>query len=180
MNKKIDEQKKEDLEQKLAALEKKAEEYLNGWKRAKADYINFKKETEKKQREIIEYANANLLLDILPLVDQFKIAFVHLPQEQKDSEWVKGIRHLESKLKKILEDYGIKEIPSVGKFNPELHEAIEHVESDQEEGTILETTLTGFKLGEMVIQPARVKVAKKIIKSSLGSQNESKEERGEK
>ena len=168
MNQKIDEQKKDDLAQKLAALEKEAEEYLNGWKRAKADYINFKKETEKRRQEIIEYANANLLLDILPLVDQFKIAFAHLPGEQKDSEWVKGIRHLESKLKKILEDYGISEIPTGGKFNPELHEAVEHVESDQEEGTILETVSTGFKLAEKVIEPAKVKVAKKIINSPQG------------
>lgn len=180
MNQKKDEPKKEDLAQKLAQVEKKAEEYLNGWKRAKADYINFKKETEKNRQEIIEYANANLLLDILPLVDQFKIAFAHLPGEQKDSDWIKGIRHLESKLKKILEDYGIIEISTSGKFNPELHEAIEHVESDQEEGTILETLSTGFKLGEKVIQPAKVKVAKKIIKSSQDSPNESCEEKGEK
>lgn len=168
MNQKIDDQKKDDFEQQLVVLEKKAEEYLNGWKRAKADYINFKKETEKRQQEMIEYANANLLLDILPLVDQFKIAFAHLPPEQKDSEWVRGIRHLESKLKKILEDYGILEIPTGGKFNPELHEAIEHVESDQEEGTILETLSTGFRLAEKVIQPAKVKVAKKIINSPAG------------
>lgn len=167
----------DNVHEKLAELEKKAEEYLNGWKRAKADYINFKKETEQKQKEIIEYANANLLLDLLPLVDQFRSAFTHLSADQKDTEWIKGIRHIASNLKKLLADYGIEEIPTQGaKFNPELHEAVEHVESDQEEGIILEQVSAGFRLANKVIEPAKVKVAKKIIKSSNDSQNGSAEE----
>lgn len=173
----IKKKEEKDVHKKIKELEKKAEEYLHGWKRAKADYINFKKEAEEKQKEIIEYANANLLLDILPLVDQFKSAFAHLPADQKDSDWIRGIKHIESNLNKLLADYDIKEIPTRGaKFDPELHEAVEHVESDQEEGTMLEQVSTGFQLAGKVIEPAKVKVAKKIIKSSKDSDAGSVEE----
>ena len=75
----MDEPKKnEDPKNELEIVQKQAEEYLNGWKRAKADYINFKKETEKKQKELIEFATAGLLLELFTLVDQFKQNFKEL------------------------------------------------------------------------------------------------------
>jgi len=159
----MDEPKKnEDPKNELKIVQKQAEEYLNGWKRAKADYINFKKETEKKQKELIEFATAGLLLELFTLVDQFKQAFRHLPVEQKDGEWIKGIKHIQSNLNKILKNYGIEEIKAVGeKFNPQWHDAVEEVESDQAEGTVVEEVKTGFKMHDKVIVPAKVKVSKK-------------------
>ncbi|PIY95581.1 MAG: nucleotide exchange factor GrpE [Candidatus Kerfeldbacteria bacterium CG_4_10_14_0_8_um_filter_42_10] len=159
----MDEPKKnEDSPKELEIVQKQAEEYLNGWKRAKADYINFKREAEKKQKELIEFATAGLLLELLPLVDQFKQAFRHLPAEQKDDEWIKGIRHIQSNLNKLIENFGIKEIKTVGeKFNPEQHEAVGEVESDQDEGTVVEEVKTGFRMHDKVLIPAEVKVSKK-------------------
>lgn len=151
----------ENLKKDLERINKKAEEYLNGWKRAKADYINFKRESEKKQKEIIQFAQAGLLLELFPLMDQFKRAFNHLPDDLKKSDWLEGIRHIQNNLKKILAEAGIKEIKTVGeKFNPEFHEAVERVESDKPSGTIVMETQTGFTLHDKVIIPARVKVAK--------------------
>ncbi|MFA5106852.1 MAG: nucleotide exchange factor GrpE [Patescibacteria group bacterium] len=142
-------------------LRQQAEEYLNGWKRAKADYANLQKETERRQSEFIQFANAALIHELLPLIDHFKQAFMHLPAELNDSEWVKGIRHIQTHLNKILAEHGIQEIRTVGeKFDPTRHEAIEEVDSDQPAGTIIEELKTGFLLHERVLQAARVKIAK--------------------
>lgn len=162
-----------ELKKELEKAKKQAEEYLNGWKRAKADYINFKRETEKKQKELIEFATAGMLLELFPLVDQFKQAFKHLPKDQQKSDWVKGIKHIQDNLNKILNNLGIEEIAAKGeKFNPELHDAIEEIASDLEEGTILEEIKTGFKMNDKVIQPAKVKVSKLIKKGGEKRKNE--------
>lgn len=167
--KKIEELKKEieSLKEELVKAKAQAEDHLNGWKRAKADYINFKRETERRQKEIIEFANAALLLEIFPLVDQFKQAFKHLSKDLEKSDWVVGIRHIQANLKKLLSDLGITEVPTIGeKFNPELYEAIGEVESDLEKGTVVEEIKTGFKINNKVIQPAKVKIAKEITKKN--------------
>ncbi|MBU0612672.1 nucleotide exchange factor GrpE [Patescibacteria group bacterium] len=146
---------------KLEIAQNQAEEYLNGWKRAKADYINFKKEQEQKQKELIEFANAGMLLDIFPLVDQFKQAMKHVPGEIKKSDWLIGVGHIQSNLSNILKSLGIEEVETVGaQFDPEIHDAVEEVESDQEKGIIVEELTTGFRLNGRVIQPAKVKVSK--------------------
>lgn len=144
----------------LEQLRTQAEEYLNGWKRAKADYANLQKETERRQGEFIQYANAALLHELLPLVDHFKQAFKHLPKELKNSEWVKGIGHIQTHLGKILTDYGVQEITTVGEpFDPTRHEAVEEVASDRPAGTIVEEVKTGFLMQGKVLQAARVKIS---------------------
>jgi len=139
-----------------------AEEYLAGWQRARADYQNLKKETERKIAEYLSAANKDLLHELLPLVDYFKHAFKHLPADLKTSEWVDGVRHIQSKLEQVLAYHGVKEMEVVGeKFDPKLHEAAGEVEgSGQEHGIILEELRTGFMLHDQVLQPARVKIAR--------------------
>lgn len=161
----------EAVQTEFERLQKQAEEYLNGWKRAKADYANLQKETEKRQIEFIQYANAALLHELLPLVDHFKQAFKHLPGELQNTEWVKGIRHIQTHLCKILTEHGLQEIKTVGdEFDPNKHEVVEEIASDQPAGTIIEELKTGWLMGDRVIQPARVKVAKeKIIDKKKGA-----------
>ncbi|MDD5342204.1 MAG: nucleotide exchange factor GrpE [Patescibacteria group bacterium] len=145
----------------LEKLKKQAEEYLNGWKRAKADYANLQKETDKRQLEFVQYANEGLLRELLPLVDHFKQAFKHLPEDLKASDWVEGIRHIQTNLEKTLAYFGVKEIPTVGeKFDPAVHEAVEQIQSEEASGTIVEEVKTGFSLHDKLLMPARVKVAK--------------------
>lgn len=143
-------------------LQKQAAEYLAGWQRARADYQNLKRETEQKLAAYASSANRELLVELLPLVDYFKHAFRHLPTELKGSEWVDGIRHIQSKLEQTLAYFGVKEMEVVGeKFDPQLHESVGEVEAtNQEHGTIMEEVRTGFFLHDQVLQPARVKIAK--------------------
>jgi len=154
--------KEKDIEKELEIVSKKAEEYLNGWKRAKADYLNLKKENEKRQAEIIQFANAALIAEIIPTYDNLKLACQHVPEEQKEADWAKGFGHIKNQFMEFFRQMGIEEIKTVGeKFNPDFHEAIEHEEKEGfESDTVFEEVKPGYTLHGKVVSPARVKVAK--------------------
>ena len=83
-----------DAEKVLTDLEKLQQlnqEYLDGWKRAKADYINFKRDAEKEKMEIVQFANAGLLLELLPILDNLKTAMKHVPENMTKESWVKAL-----------------------------------------------------------------------------------------
>jgi len=151
-----------ELKSELELARKKAEEYLDGWKRAKADYLNFKKDTEKRQIEIIQFANAALVAELLPVFDHFKLALKHAPKDQEKLDWVKGFFHIKKQFDDFLNSLGIEEIKTIGeKFNPEIHEAVSHEEKEGfRSDVIFEEVKSGYTLHGKVIYPAKVKVAK--------------------
>lgn len=161
-HKKQDKKPEEKQETKLQELQKQCEEYLNGWKRAQADYQNLMKETEIKQKEMFQYVTNETVRQFLPLVDYFKYAFNHnVPGELRKTEWFKGIEHIQTYLNKILTDNGIKTIKTVGeKFDPHLHEAVGEVESKGKSGEVVEEISSGFIQNGKVIRHAKVKVGK--------------------
>jgi len=146
----------------LDELKKKAGEYLDGWKRAKADYLNYKRDIEKRQEEMAQYANAALVVQLLPAVDHLRIALSHVPKEQEDTDWVKGLFHVKRQFDEFLKQLGIEQIKTVGeKFNPEIHEAIESVvQEGTAPDTIIEELTAGYTLNGKVVNPAKVKVSK--------------------
>ncbi len=150
----------EEMREKIKALEEKNEEYLNGWKRAKADYLNFKKDSEKEKKNIIQFANAGLILELLPILNNFKTAFAHLPEDRKEDEWAAGIGHIKKQMVDFLGGMGVEEIKTVGeKFDPEFHEAVEkRKEEGKEEDIILEEKMPGYTLYGKTIMPAKVVV----------------------
>lgn len=146
----------------LVELKKKADEYLDGWKRAKADYLNYKRDMEKRQEEMAQYANAALIFQLLPAVDHLRIALSHVPKDQESAEWVKGLFHVKRQFDEFLKRLGIEQIKTVGeKFNPELHEAIESVAQEGvESDMVIEELTAGYTLNGKVVNPAKVKVTK--------------------
>jgi len=144
--------KQKDKELSYEELLKKSDEYLNGWKRALADYHNLERETEKKRSEWLKMANEDLLFVFLPLYDHLKLALKHSQAEKED--WLTGIEHVTAQFKKVLEENGVTEIKTVGEeFNPEIHEAIKK-ESDK--NIITREIKAGYKLNGKVIYPAKV------------------------
>lgn len=138
-----------------------ADEYLNGWKRAKADFINYKKRQEEAIVMFRKYAREDFIIELLPVLDYFNEAIKHMPENGNQLEWINGILAIKTRLEDFLKKYGIREISAVGeKFNPEFHEAVEVVESEKEQGTILEESRKGYILNEKIIRVAKVKVAK--------------------
>jgi len=140
------------VKHQLKHCEQERAEYLAGWQRAKADYINLEKRIEQEKAEWIKFANSGLICELLPILDCFESALKHKEDE--------GVRHLYNKLKAILKNEGIEEIKALGeKFNPELHEAVDKTEGE-ECGIIIEEIQKGYKLHGKIIRPSRVKISK--------------------
>jgi molecular chaperone GrpE len=145
------------LKEQIAKLEKERDEYLNGWKRAKADSINQQKDELKRMEEIMKFANADIIKDLLLVLDSFELSLL----ATEDPEAKKGIEIIYSQLEKILNKQGLEKIEALGKkFDPALHEAMLQEESDKESGTILEEIVKGWKLNGKVIRPTKVKISK--------------------
>jgi molecular chaperone GrpE len=146
---------------KLVELEQKIGELTNGWQRTQADFINYKKQTAEDKIKYCRSANANLVHDLLPVLDNFALAAKHIPKNLADDNWAQGIRQIEKQFEDILSSEGLEKIETVGAlFDPAFHEAVEHIESDKPEDEIVEEVLPGYKFDGEVIRPARVKVSK--------------------
>lgn len=151
----------------VAELERKAEEYLDGWKRCQADFENYKKRQEENKKDMGQYLKEGLLLEMLPVVDNFHASTDHIPDGEKESPWVVGIMHIQRQLETILADNGVSEIPVApgDEFDPRIHEAIEQSkkDGDAEEDEIGKESVKkivrkGYRMGDRVIRPARVVV----------------------
>ena len=139
----------------------KADEYLAGWQRAKADFMNYKKRQEETMADFKKYVKESSILEILLILDNFNEALKYIPQDNRKSEWIQGILNIKKQFDTLLKQYGAKEIKTVGeKFNPEFHEAVEVIESDKETGIVIEEGQKGYTLNGKVIRAAKVKVSK--------------------
>jgi molecular chaperone GrpE len=152
----------EELKKKLEETEKLKNEYLAGWQRARADLINYKKEEMERVGSFIKIAQEGLILEFLPILDNFDIAEKKIPNDLKENENVKGLLQIKQQILDFLKKKGVEEIKSVGeKFNPAYHEVVGEVDTDQfETGTIVEEVQKGYKINGRVLRPAKVKVAK--------------------
>jgi len=140
---------------------KNCDKYLAGWKRALADYENLKKQNQKEKEVFVKFANLNLIMHLIPVYENFKIAFEHLPSGMDGEEWVKGMEHIKNQFKKVLEDSGVEElVPQIGDgFNPELHEAVDQESRSKNKelsNKIKKVVSTGYKLHGKVFLPAKV------------------------
>lgn len=149
------------LEEQLAAEKARAEGYLEELKRERASFINYRRRTDQEKLAWARDATATLILNILPVLDDFERARAAIPEEDKGSSWVEGITAIERKLYSTLEPAGLKQIEAVGKeFDPNLHEAVSiEPDSEHEHSTVVEEYRKGYLLGERVLRPSMVKVA---------------------
>jgi len=145
----------EALKQALAEEKAKVETNLAGWQRAQADFVNYKRRTEQEKEEISKFANATLILNLLPILDDLERAFTSIPHNLAKLSWVDGIKLIERKLQATIEIQGLSPIKALGEpFDPNLHEAAMHGKG--KEGTVIEELQKGYKLHDRVIRPAMV------------------------
>lgn len=151
-----------DLKDQLKSCQAEKGEYLAGWQRSQADYVNLKKETDKRQLDIITYANAGLLEDLIPLADSFELAMSNKEVwESVPANWRKGIEYIYNKLESIFSDHHLEIISSINVlFNPLEHESIGTIDTqvETEDHLVLEIIKKGYKLKERVVRPAQVKI----------------------
>jgi molecular chaperone GrpE len=150
------------LQNELAATQTKANEYLEGWQRARADFTNYKKRVEREQSQIYQNAAGSILKRYLGIIDDLERALKSRPQNGDGAAWAEGIELIYRKLLSILESEGIQPMEAEGKlFDPNLHEAIMSEDSDtHESGQIIEVLQQGYTLGDKVLRPAMVRVAR--------------------
>lgn len=165
MDSKKEASKKKKMEPaKQEVRENKEQEYLEGWQRAKADYMNLKKEMEDERQKSMMYAKMLLLADLLPIINNYQRATQGLSEneEAKSNTWAQGFIHIAKLFDGFLQQTGIERIATTGEpFDPALHDAIEQEEAQGvAPGTIIKEIEPGYKLNESVIAAAKVIVAK--------------------
>lgn len=152
------------LQAEIDRLKIVCEENLNGWKRAKADYINYKNEQEKHAKELAQFASMGMVMHIIPIYEQLRKAFLQLPDELKGSSWIIGVEQIQKQLKDALKNLGAEEYSGLAgkQFDPQFHQAIgqEYVEGTNED-FITQEINAGYTLHGKVLMPARVIVNKK-------------------
>jgi molecular chaperone GrpE len=151
------------LGDKLEQLNSKAAESEEKYLRNMAELENFRKRKEKERLEHLKYANESLIAEIIPIMNNFDLAFSAAEKNPATHNFAIGVEMILKQMQDLFKSYGVTEInPIGGPFDPNFHEAIEHDETDETEGVVVtEVVKKGYKLHERVIQPATVKTAGK-------------------
>lgn len=153
----VEEEDVEVLKQSLLEEKTKAEDNLANWQRTQADFINYKRRSEKEKEELGEYSRAAIVQCVLPILDDFERAISAVPDQEVDSNWVEGIRMIERKLRSILKSEGLSCIEAIGEaFDPYQHEAVR--QGSGEEGVVLDEMQKGYKFNDKVIRASQVVV----------------------
>jgi len=132
-----------------------AEEYLNNWKRAQADFVNYKKDEGKRAEELVKFGNESIILEMVDVVGNLELAFQHTPAEVRSNQkqWFDGLTQVVKQFELLLKKYGVERIAVAGqKFDPTVHEAV----GELDDKLPLVEARPGYTMHGKVIRPARV------------------------
>lgn len=150
------------LRDKLKKAITEKQEYLDGWQRDKAEFLNARKRDKESNEQVIRFASENLIAELIPVLDSFNMAMGNTEAwEKADKNWRVGVEYIANQLKKILEDNGLIEVDPKGKpFDPMRDEAVEFEPvTDPKLNHIVTTVIQkGYSLNGKVIKAPRVKV----------------------
>jgi len=168
-----------ELNERLEKCLKEKEDYLNGWKRAKADLINYQKDEARRFEEVLKFGNIELIKDFIPVLDSFAALERTLEgeplasldasrsgrpdnQSGRDLADVVGFRLIRIQLDDLLKKSGLERIITKPgqSFDPAFHESVGEIESGEQPGSIAHEIESGYTLNGRVVRPARVKLAK--------------------
>ncbi|OGN27746.1 MAG: nucleotide exchange factor GrpE [Candidatus Yanofskybacteria bacterium RIFCSPLOWO2_01_FULL_49_17] len=138
--------KKEEPKQQTA--EEKTEEYLNNWKRERADFLNYKKDEARRVEEFVKFANKDLILEMIELVDDLEIASKEVPGV--------GLEQVTKKFQDLFKKYGVERIKMGNKLEPAIHEVIE----TEPGGNKMKEVRAGYTMRSKIIRPVRVRIIK--------------------
>lgn len=150
------------LRRELEEARAQAAEYLDGWQRSQAEFANYRKRQEAEWQRRTQMSNAHLIGKLLPVLDDLERAMQTLPLGLERLTWIEGIFLIKRKLEVVLESEGVKPIEAEGQmFDPLYHEAVTYEEVEgYEDGKIIGEVQRGYMLGDRVIRPALVRVAR--------------------
>jgi molecular chaperone GrpE len=160
----MDEDKNDNKPSELEEAQRQRDEYLAGWQRTKADFINYKKDEMKRMEDVARYGSESLIKDLIGVMDNFDLGLRSL---EKAGHVDKGIYLIRSQIEDILRKRGLEKLDiKVGdEFDPAVAEAMTEVPSDQPHGTIVEEIEPGYRLHDKIVRAARVIVSKGLAAS---------------
>ena len=155
-----------EAELRLAQLEeaqREVDQFRNLLQRVQAESVNYKRRMEGDRDEIQKRANANLVIRLLPVLDDFERALQHIPQDDAFSPWLAGVEMVYRNLRGVMDSFGVTQIEALDKtFDPMEHESISYeITEDHEEGKVMSIVREGYKLHGKVLRPVQVTVSKK-------------------
>jgi molecular chaperone GrpE len=152
----------ENLQKELGETRAKANEYLDGWQRARAEFANYKKRVDRDQAQAYQVATGNVVRRFLEVLDDLERALQNRPEKGEGAVWAEGIELIYRKLVNMLENEGVKPMEIENDFfDPNLHEAVVSEEnSEYESGQIIGVVRQGYVMGDRVLRPAMVRVAR--------------------
>ncbi len=150
------------LREKLRTSNAERQEYLDGWQRLKADYVNYKKREDESKSEFLKFAREGLIGDLLPVLESFHMAFANKEAWAKvDPTWRVGVEYIHTQLLQVLAGHGLTELDPTGlPFNPNEHTSIGTVPTDDAslDHKIAEVAQLGYRLAGKLIRSPRVKI----------------------
>lgn len=150
------------LRKRVSELTKEKQEYLDGWQRSKADFVNYKKREAEERSEFLKFAKIGMVTELIPVLDSFMMAFANKEAWEKvDQNWRTGVEYIHQQLMRALEDQGLTiDNPIGAKFDPTIHTSIGGVPTTEEskEHLIAEVTQVGYRMNGKIIRSPSVKV----------------------
>jgi molecular chaperone GrpE len=142
----------------LGALRKERDELVSTLQRVQAEFDNFRKRAARDQQSLVTRAHERLVKELVPVVDDLERA-LEAAEAHEEAKLEEGVALVTRALGDILRKEGLEEIPTEGKFDPHVHEALLSQPSEADEGNVIEVIQKGYRLGDRVIRPARVVIA---------------------
>jgi molecular chaperone GrpE len=145
----------------LANLQRERDDYQDRWLRKTAEFENYRKRVERERREQADQSVIDLLLDVLLVVDDFDLALT-VNSDDSAAAYRKGVELIHAKLQDVLRKYGVRPIEALGTdFDPNVHQAVLHeVSPEHREGEVIGELRRGYTIGDRLLRPAMVRVAK--------------------
>ena len=150
------------LKEELKVCKAERQEYLDGWQRSKADFLNLKKRSSDDLLEFKDRVSESFVSDLLPVLDSFDMAFKN--QEAWESaplQWRKGIEYIHSQMMSLLENNHVQVLNPVGEvFDPNTHHSVSNIKVEDKslDGKIVDVVLKGYKIKDRILRPAHVNV----------------------
>lgn len=150
------------LRKELKEAKEQGKEYLTGWQKERADFMNYKTAEAERMNQCKNRAIEDMLTQMLPVLDSFDMAFSNRESWEKvDTSWRKGVEFIYSQFLSVLSSYGVDKIEAIGvPFDPSFHDPVEMIptEDEKEDHMVAELIQTGYRKGNTILRPAKVKV----------------------
>lgn len=141
------------------AIGQQIAELTEALQRERADAVNLRRRHSEEMAGLRDHVKANVVRELLPVIDNFERALKHVPQDLTDNDYVKGIQGVVKQFEKTLKDIGVERIATVDQpFDPRYHEAVAMEEGEGSQEVVSEELQAGYKLGEDIIRHAMVRV----------------------